>query len=61
MADYEYNKKYADAYDAKYERVVLRVPKGQRQIIKDHATQRGESVNEFLNRLIAEAMTSEGD
>lgn len=52
MSTYEYNKKYADAHRAKLERIEITVPKGRRQAIKDHAAQRGESVNELINRLI---------
>ena len=39
-----------------YDRINLTVPKGQKDIIKDHADQRGESVNGFINRAIEETM-----
>lgn len=53
---YEYNKKYADAYDAKMDRLLIRMPKGQKDAIKEYAEKNGESVNGFINRLIAEAL-----
>ena len=52
MTKYEYNKKYVDKYLAQFERIDLKVPKGKRQVIKDYAARHGESVNEFINRLI---------
>ena len=39
-----------------YDRLELTVPKGQKDIIKAHAEARGESVNGFINRAIAQAM-----
>ena len=41
---------------ANYDRLELTVPKGQKDIIKTHAEARGESVNAFIGRAIAEAM-----
>lgn len=41
------------------DRVNLTMPKGQKEIIKTHATARGESVNGFINRVIAEAIERE--
>ena len=61
MADYEYNKKYFEAYRAKLERIEITVPKGRRQAIKDHAAKRGESVNEFINRIIDNAIEGAGE
>lgn len=40
----------------KVEEIKFRVPKGQKQIIQEHAAHCGESVNAFLNRAVAEAM-----
>lgn len=34
----------------------VRVPKGQRAVIQDHAAKQGESLNGFINRAIKEAM-----
>ena len=39
-----------------YDRVLVTMPKGQKDIIKTHAEARGESVNAFIGRAIAEAM-----
>ena len=41
---------------ANYDRLELTVPKGQKDIIKTHAEARGESVNAFIGRAIAETM-----
>lgn len=38
------------------EDVRIRVPKGQKTIIKDHAASQGESMNQFVVRAIREAM-----
>ena len=47
----------ADQYNkGKYEDLRVRVPKGQKEVIKAHAEAQGESVNGFINRAIAEAM-----
>lgn len=47
----------ADEYNKlKYEDLRVRVPKGQKEVIKTHADSKGESVNGFINRAIAEAM-----
>ena len=43
------NKYIAKAYD----RINLTVPKGQKDEIQAHAAARGESVNGFINRAIA--------
>lgn len=39
-----------------YERVNLTVPKGKKEAIKNHAENRGETVNGFINRAIDETM-----
>lgn len=39
-----------------YDRINLTVMKGQKDIIKAHAEERGESVNGFINRAIEETM-----
>ncbi|MCD8154529.1 MAG: hypothetical protein LUF78_07590 [Clostridiales bacterium] len=38
------------------EDIRIRVPKGQKAIIKDHAVRQGESMNSFVVRAIDEAM-----
>ena len=39
-----------------YDRVLVTMPKGQKDFIKTHAEAMGESVNAFIGRAIAEAM-----
>lgn len=39
-----------------YDRINLTVPKGQKDMIKDHAETRGESVNGFIQRAITETI-----
>lgn len=41
------------------EDVRIRVPKGQKAIIKAHADQQGESMNQFVIRAINETMARE--
>ena len=46
-----------DRYNAKaYDDIRLRVPKGEKEKIQSFAEAQGETVNGFINRLIAEAM-----
>ena len=45
--------------DKAYDRINLTVPKGKKEVIKEHAESRGESVNGFINRVIDEAMEKE--
>ena len=39
-----------------YDRIELKVPKGEKEDLKAHAQQRGESLNGFIKRAIAEAL-----
>ena len=44
-------------YNSKaYDRINLMVRKGSKELIKEHAEQRGESTNAFINRAIDETM-----
>ena len=43
----------------KVDRIPLRVPKGQKEIIQAHAAKRGESINAFINRAVNETMDRE--
>ena len=44
-------------YDAaNYDRVELRLDKGQKELVKVHAEAQGESLNGFINRAITETM-----
>ena len=42
-----------------YDRVVLTLPKGKRDLIKDHAKNKKESMNAFINRAIDETMNND--
>ena len=46
-------KKYLDE---KLDRITVRVPKGEREKIHDHAESQAESVNEFIRRAINETI-----
>ena len=40
-------------YNAKaYDRINLTMPKGKKEVIQNHAEERGESTNAFINRAI---------
>ncbi len=44
-----------------YDRVNLLLYKGQKDIVKAHADRKGETLNGFINRAIAETMEREGE
>lgn len=44
-----------------YDNMYLRVPKGQREKIKEHAATNGESMNGFARRAIRELLEREGN
>lgn len=49
--------KVKDKYNAKtYDEIKVRTLKGGKLVIKNHAKERGESVNGFINRAINETM-----
>lgn len=50
---YESIKRYEDKT---YDKVLVRFPKGKKDIIKTHAEAHSESVNGFINRAIDEAI-----
>ena len=50
---YESIKRYKDKA---YDKVLVRFPKGKKDIIKAHAEAHSESVNGFINRAIDEAI-----
>ncbi len=45
---------------ANYDRMELTVPKGRKEVIKDHAAAAGESVNAYINAAIDARMAQEG-
>lgn len=52
-------KRQNDYIQRTYDRINLTVPKGEKDKIKAHAESKGESVNGYINRLIAEDMAAE--
>ena len=54
---YESIKRYEDKA---YDKVLVRFPKGKKDIIKTHAEAHSESVNGFINRAIDEAIERDG-
>ena len=44
---------------ANYDRINLTVEKGRKELIKEHAERKGESVNSFINRAINETIERE--
>ncbi len=43
-----------------YDNYQIRMPKGKKDIIKQHAEQHGESLNGFINRAIDETIERDG-
>ena len=65
MAISEARHRANEKWNAKaYDEIKVRVPKGDKERIQAFVQERGETVNGFINRLIAEAMgvdkTAEG-
>lgn len=59
MAQSKAHSKASNKYNAKtYERLAVLVYKGQREQIQAYAKEHGESLNGYINRLIAEDMGS---
>lgn len=56
MPSYDYNKEYAKKYLDKLDEIKLRLPKGDKEKIRAHAESRGESLNAFIARAIADAI-----
>ena len=50
---------YANNYLKKFDEIKIRVPKGEKDHIKEYAESMGESVNVFINRAIKELMERE--
>jgi len=54
--------KASNKYNAKaYDRIALQVKKGQKEVIKVHAEQHGESLNGFINRAIKETIERDNE
>ena len=53
--------KYKNEFSAKnYDAVRLMVQKGEKEFLKSHATERGESLNAWINRAIKKQLEDEG-
>ena len=55
---YESIKRYEDKA---YDKVLVRMPKGQKDLIQTHAEAQGESTNGFINRAISETMERDAE
>lgn len=44
-----------------YDRINLTVPKGEKEVIHNHAAKKNESVNGFINRAIKETMKRDNE
>ena len=57
MAQSKAHSRASNKYNAKaYDRLAIQVYKGQREQIQAYAQEHGESLNGYINRLIAEDM-----
>lgn len=57
MAIPKSQRKAVAKYNAKaYDEIKTRVSKGKKEVIREHATKNGESLNGFINRAIDETM-----
>ena len=56
---YEQRKKANEKYLDTLDEIKIRVPKGNKDKIKVYAESHGESINGFINRIIAEEMASD--
>ena len=54
---YESIKRYEDKA---YDKVLVRMPKGKKEVIQTHTERTGQSVNGFINEAIDEKMEREG-
>lgn len=57
MARTEAQLKASKKYHAKFDRLYIRISPEYKQEIEEHARKMGESVNTFVQRAIAEAIT----
>lgn len=61
MAQTEAQLKASKKYHETLDSLVLRVPKGEKEIIQAHAKEHGESVNAFLNRAVNETIARDNE
>lgn len=53
-------RKATDKYLEKFDEIRIRIPKGQKELVRIHAGARGESVNGFISRAISETIERDG-
>lgn len=56
MAQTEAQLRASKKYQSKFDKVQIRVPHEEKEVIDAHAAEMGESVNTFVRRAIAEAI-----
>lgn len=56
MSQTEAQLRASKKYHEKFDDIKLRVPKGQREMLQNHAQSQGESLNAFLSRAATETM-----
>ena len=56
MAQTEAQLRASKKYHQKFDDLRIRVPAGEKEIIEKHAASKGESVNAFVRRAVAEIM-----
>lgn len=59
MSDFNPTKYKNDYQKNNYDRLIINVPKGQKQVIKDYANKQGQSLNAFVVALINKALKDE--
>lgn len=60
MSVSESQKRATRKYNSKkYDRIELKVPKGEKDLLKIHAEKHGESLNSFINRAIKNQMKAD--
>ena len=60
MAQTDAQLRASKKYDQKFEKILVRVPMGEKEIVEQHAASRGESVNAFVRRAMSLAMEQDG-
>lgn len=62
MGDFNQSKYINDFIKETYDTIKVQVPKGQKELIKEHAKKKGfKSVNEYMKDLIAQDMERTGE
>ena len=59
MSISEARRRANDKWREKFELIQFRVPKGKKQVLQEHAAERGESLNGFLNRAVDQILSSD--